>query len=81
MRKTRNFLPQILMALSACILPASAQTNWKVLNIFHVGGAGGWDYVTTDAQNHRLFVTRSTHTMAIDEETGKVLGDIPGQIR
>jgi len=80
-RKTRNFLPQILMALAACILPASAQTNWKVLNTFHVGGDGGWDYVTVDAPNHRLFVTRSAHTQAIDEETGKVLGDIPGQIR
>jgi DNA-binding beta-propeller fold protein YncE len=34
-----------------------------------------------DAPNHRLFVTRSTHTMAMDEETGKVLGDIPGQTR
>jgi DNA-binding beta-propeller fold protein YncE len=37
------------------------------------------DYVTVDAPNHRLFATRSTHTLAIDTETGKVLGDIPGQ--
>jgi len=80
-RKTRNFLPQILVALAASMLPASAQTNWKVLHTFHVGGDGGWDYVTTDAPNQRLFVTRSTHTMAIDEVTGKVLGDITGQIR
>jgi outer membrane protein assembly factor BamB len=80
-RKTRNFLTLILVALAACILPASAQTSWKVLNTFHVGGDGGWDYVTVDAPNHRLFVTRSAHTQAIDEETGKVLGDIPGQIR
>ncbi len=81
MRKTAKFLPQILMALAAAVLPISAQTNWKVLNAFHVGGDGGWDYVTMDAPNHRVFVTRSTHTIAIDEETGKVLGDIPGQIR
>jgi len=80
-RKTRNFLPLILMVLAASMLPASAQTSWKVLHTFHVGGPGGWDYVTVDAPNHRLFVTRSTHTQAIDEETGKVLGDIPGQIR
>jgi DNA-binding beta-propeller fold protein YncE len=80
-RKTRNLLPQILMALAASMLPASAQTNLKVLNTFHVGGDGGWDYVTMDAPNHRLFVTRSTHTIAIDEQTGKVLGDIPGQTR
>jgi DNA-binding beta-propeller fold protein YncE len=80
-RKTRNILPQILMVLAATILPAFAQTTGKVLNTFHVGGPGGWDYVTVDAPNHRLFVTRSTHTQAIDEKTGKVLGDIPGQIR
>lgn len=62
-------------------LPAMAQNHWQVANTFHVGGEGGWDYVTVDAPRHRLFVTRSTHTMAIDEETGKVLGDIPGQVR
>jgi len=32
-----------------------------------------------DAQMHRLFVPRSTHTQVIDADTGKVLGDIPGQ--
>jgi Uncharacterized conserved protein len=59
-----------------------AQTpTWKVLKTFHLGGEGGWDYVTVDAPNHRLFVTRATHTMVVDTNTGKVLGDIPGQIR
>lgn len=58
---------------------AVAQTGWKVDKTFHIGGEGGWDYVTVDSPNHRLFVTRATHTMAIDTQTGKVLGDIPGQ--
>jgi DNA-binding beta-propeller fold protein YncE len=62
-------------------LTAAAQSNWKVVDTFHAGGDGGWDYVTTDASHHRLFVTRSTHTIAVDENTGKVLGDIPGQTR
>lgn len=70
-----------LVLMSVGVLPATAQTNWQVLNTFHIGGAGGWDYATVDAPRHRLFVTRSTHTMAIDEDSGKVLGDIPGQIR
>ena len=69
----------LLLALGA--LPATAQSSWQVVNTFHVGGEGGWDYVTVDAPQHRFFVTRSTHTQAIDEETGKVLGDIPGQTR
>ena len=61
--------------------PLTAQTQWQVTKTFHIGGEGGWDYVTVDPPNHRFFVTRSTHTQAIDEETGKVLGDIPGQVR
>ena len=80
----RNF--RIFFALAgfllACVAPsASAQTDWQVQNTFHVGGDGGWDYATVDAANHRIFVTRATHTIAIDEQTGKVLGDIPGQTR
>ena len=37
--------------------------------------------MTVDPQSHRLFVTRTTHTQVIDAESGKVLGDIPGQTR
>jgi outer membrane protein assembly factor BamB len=62
-------------------MPCVAQTNWAVVKTFPIGGEGSWDYVTIDAPNHRLFVTRSTHTQAIDTDTGKVLGDIPGQAR
>lgn len=69
------------LLLAPALLPATAQTSWQVVNTFQVGGDGGWDYVTVDAPRHRFFVTRSTHTMAIDEQTGKVLGDIQGQVR
>jgi DNA-binding beta-propeller fold protein YncE len=65
----------------ACALPLAAQSKWQVTNTFHPGGEGGWDYVTVDAANHRLFVTRATHTQAIDTKTGKLLADIPGQVR
>ncbi|MGB8097006.1 MAG: YncE family protein [Terracidiphilus sp.] len=55
--------------------------QWEVTRTLHIGGEGGWDYVTVDAASHRLFVTRSTHTQVIDVDSGKVLGDIPGQKR
>ncbi|HET6175400.1 MAG TPA: YncE family protein [Candidatus Sulfotelmatobacter sp.] len=58
---------------------AAAQSTWAVEKTFHVGGDGGWDYVTVDAKNHRLYVPRSTHTMVIDSDSGKTLADIPGQ--
>jgi len=37
------------------------------------------DYVTLDAENHRLYIPRSTHTIVVDADSGKVLADIPGQ--
>ena len=56
-----------------------AQSKWVVEKTFHVGGEGGWDYITVDSANHRLYVPRSTHTMVIDADSGKTIGDIPGQ--
>lgn len=79
MRKSLSLLMQFPMLLAFAVPAASAQSNWQVLKTFQVGGDGGWDYVTVDAPNHRIFVTRSTHTLAIDATTGKILGDIPGQ--
>ncbi|HEY6375393.1 MAG TPA: hypothetical protein VIX90_07690 [Edaphobacter sp.] len=61
------------------LLPAMAQTNWAVVKTLPIGGPDSWDYLTVDSQTHRLFVPRSTHTMIIDAESGKTLGDIPGQ--
>jgi hypothetical protein len=58
---------------------AAAQSGWAVEKSFHVGGEGGFDYITVDAKNHRLYVPRSTHTMVIDSESGKTIADIPGQ--
>ena len=81
MRRMRMVLAALTALLLAGALPAMAQAKWGVIKTVHIGGEGGWDYVTVDAQTHRVFVTRSTHTMVIDGTTGKVLGDIPGQKR
>lgn len=71
----------LIAALACACLPAVAQAKWQVVRTMHIGGEGGWDYVTVDARTNRFFVTRSTHTQVIDGATGKVVGDIPGQIR
>jgi DNA-binding beta-propeller fold protein YncE len=67
------------LLIIAALLPAQAQSGWTVETTFHIGGDGGWDYVTADPEHHRLFVTRTTHTLVLDSESGRVLGDIPGQ--
>lgn len=54
---------------------------YHVSQTFHVGGEGGWDYLTVDPDHKLLYVPRSTHTMVSDANTGKTVADIPGQKR
>jgi DNA-binding beta-propeller fold protein YncE len=78
MRITRLIGLSLGLALTLGAAAAPAQT-WSVTKTFPIGGEGAWDYLTVDAPSHRLYVPRTTHTQVIDEESGKVLGDIPGQ--
>jgi DNA-binding beta-propeller fold protein YncE len=77
----RNALTLLLIAVVSFPLcgRSAAQATWAVEKTFHIGGEGGWDYITVDAKNHRLYVPRSTHTMVIDADSGKTVADIPGQ--
>jgi hypothetical protein len=79
--RSPNVFAGLLIALVSFTLSARvvAQGTWAVEKTFHIGGEGGMDYVTLDAQNHRLYIPRSTHTMVIDADSGKPLADIPGQ--
>ncbi len=52
---------------------------FEVAETIHVGGKGGFDYVTVDSQGKRLYIPRGTHTQILDLTTGKLAGDIPGQ--
>ena len=78
---SRNVLAGFLLAVVSFTLSArvAAQGTWAVEKTFHIGGEGGMDYVTLDAKNHRLYIPRSTHTMVVDADSGKILADIPGQ--
>lgn len=48
-----------------------------VLKAYKLGGAGGWDYLTVDSAARRLYISRATHVMVIDTDSGKPAGDIP----
>jgi DNA-binding beta-propeller fold protein YncE len=72
-----------LIVLGAALVqaqPAKA-AEYHVAQTFHVGGEGGWDYLTVDSEHKLLYVPRSTHTMVLDAKTGKTVADIPGQKR
>jgi hypothetical protein len=71
------------LALFAAVVAAASSPRaagpYHVAEIFQIGGAGGWDYITADAAHRRLYVPRTTHTMVLDAVTGKRVADIPGQ--
>ena len=70
----------LILTASLTLNPhAFAQNEWVVKEKVRIGGEGGFDYITADAINHRLYVPRSTHTMVIDADSGKLVADITGQ--
>ncbi len=65
----------ILAGAMLTALPALAQM--KVTSQVKLGGEGGWDYLTYDADGQRLFITRGSHVMVVDAATLKSTADIP----
>jgi hypothetical protein len=56
----------------------AAVASFTVTKRFPVGGEGGWDYLIVDPGSRRLFVSRGSHVIAVDTDSGKVVGDITG---
>ena len=67
-----------LLLLAVCASAFAAPPVYKVVNKIKIGGAGSWDYVYVDSNNHRLYVSHNTQTEVIDTTTDKLVGSIPG---
>jgi len=66
-----------LVILFCCPAVFSADSGYHVIRKYKLGGEGGWDYLTLDPNSRRLFISRGTHVMVIDADSGKPVGDIP----
>jgi DNA-binding beta-propeller fold protein YncE len=74
MKRRLAVLPVVLLlAVSAF----AAGLGYHVVKTYKVGGDGGWDYLALDGASRRLFLSRGTHVMVIDADSGKPVGDIP----
>ena len=58
------------------VLQAKAPALPHVLHTYALGGDGGWDYLNIDSAARRLYISRGTHVMVVDADSGKVAGDI-----
>ena len=66
-----------LLACGASAWAAPQGSKFKVVRRMPVAGDGNWDYLRVDPDAHRIYVSRGTHMMVVDEVSGKVIGDIP----
>jgi DNA-binding beta-propeller fold protein YncE len=72
----------------ACLIPlavaslsqaqsAGSDPQYKVIKTLRIGGQGGWDYVTADAENRRLYIPRGDRITVFDLDTLAAAGTIP----
>jgi DNA-binding beta-propeller fold protein YncE len=74
--KLRLAIFAVVLSLYSVVV-AAPNSGYRVMNTYKLGGDGGWDYLTIDANARRLFISRGTHVMVIDTDSGKSVGDVP----
>ncbi|HXY40945.1 MAG TPA: YncE family protein, partial [Vicinamibacteria bacterium] len=85
----KNLAGLVLLPLALVALPAvgfgqgatagqraSAQGPYRKLAEIAIGGEGGWDYLSVDAVNRRLYVSHATKVVVVDVDTNKVVGEV-----
>jgi len=72
-----KWLLTVISVSLAAVAMAAAAPGYHVTTTYKVGGAGGWDYLTADASARRLYISRGTHVIVLDLDSGKNVGDIP----
>lgn len=78
----RFILISIPIALGASF-PAKAEVDssiqpYKIVRTLKVGGPGGWDYTTADADNRLLYIPRGDRITVYNLDTLAPVGIIPG---
>src|ERR1043166_314813 len=67
----------VLLLAIACLV-AQPSPSYRITHTYPLGGEGSWDYVVPDPPNHRVFIARQNRVMVVDEDNGKLLGEIIG---
>src|SRR5215468_10384413 len=70
----------LVLALTTlpALLTAQPPSAYRVSHTYLLGGEGSWDYIVPDPPNHRLFIARQNRVMVVDEDSGKLLGEVTG---
>ena len=73
-------MSQLLLLAFSMLLPAITQdapaSAAPKVHKIAVGGEGGWDYLTVDADGRRLYVSRGNRVTVLDLDTEAVVGEL-----
>lgn len=76
----QGWIVRVGLTLVTLVLVTSgleAVAGYHVIKTYKLGGDGGWDYLTLDSASNRLYISRSTHVIVIDADSGQSVGEIP----
>jgi hypothetical protein len=73
----RTIGPVLTPAAVASLL-AQTSSSYRITHTYILGGEGSWDYVVSDSPHHRLFIARQNRVVVVDENSGKLLGEVTG---
>jgi DNA-binding beta-propeller fold protein YncE len=76
MRLFRLMLSCLVIVFMATLSLAAAP-GYHVIKTYTLGGDGGWDYLNLDSSARRLYISRATHVVVVDADSGKPVGEIP----
>ena len=76
MKIITSFVYLLLLCGVFSVNAQSTQPGYKISNLIHLEGDGGWDYLTVDAANNRLFVSHSTMVQVVDLQSRTLLATI-----
>jgi DNA-binding beta-propeller fold protein YncE len=78
--RSRFAAAPMMTFLMVVMAAAAAAPGYHVIKTYKLGGEGGWDYLTFDNSTHYLYIylyiSRATHVIVFDTDSGKQLGDI-----
>ena len=80
MKKKTSRGMQVSCLISFCVFTSvlAAANNYQLLKKIPIPGDGGWDYVASDSDARRLYVSHDTEIVVIDLDSGTTIGRIPG---
>jgi DNA-binding beta-propeller fold protein YncE len=67
-----------LFVVFAASLVSQSSSAYRITHTYLLGGEGSWDYVVPDPPHRRLFIARQNRVMVVDEDSGKLLGEVTG---